>query len=63
MNSHHFKIENQKAATVKANRPLIKGLLHNLKLTIPLEKPSTSTVKRFLSFKYEHKALNCCTPE
>lgn len=52
MNSRHFKIENQKAATVKANRPLIKGLLYNLKLTIPLEKTSTSTVKRFMSFKY-----------
>ena len=63
MNSRHFKTENQKAATVKANRPLIKGLLYNLKLTIPLEKPSTSTVKRFMSFNMEHKALNCCTPE
>lgn len=52
MNRLHFKIENQKAATVKANRPLIKALLYNFKLPVPLEKASTSIVKRFMSFKY-----------
>lgn len=46
-----FQDRKPKAATVKANCPHIRVLLR-FKLSIPLEKPSTGNVKRFMSFKY-----------